>query len=224
MLERVLEEEVMDTLQDAEEYAAFDNDEVNQAFVSQALELAPKSGVVLDIGTGPADIAVLLAQRAPGLRVVAIDLGEHMLATARANVARAGLGDRIEVVRADAKKTGFSDGAFDMVISNSLVHHIPEPNELFAEMNRVMRSDAALFVKDLHRPSTMEEHARLVDTYARGCTPYQRRTFADSLHAGLTVQEVQAICAELGWRDCQVRQCSDRHWCLERRTGRAKHA
>lgn len=217
MLERVLEEEVMDTLQDAEEYSAIDNDEVNQAFVAQVLELAPRSGVVLDVGTGPADIAVLLATRAPRLRIIAIDLGEHMLATARANVARAGLGDRIEVVRADAKATPFPAESFDMVISNSLVHHIPEPRELFAEVKRLMRPGAALFVKDLHRPSSDEEHAQLVETYARGCTPYQRSTFSNSLRASLTVSEVQAICTSVGVSDCRVRRCSDRHWCLERR-------
>jgi ubiquinone/menaquinone biosynthesis C-methylase UbiE len=216
MLERVLEQEIMDSEQDAHEYAAFDNTAVNDEFVEHALTLTPTSGVVLDIGTGPGDIAVLLATRAPGLRVVAIDLGEHMLKLARANVVRAGLADRIEVLRVNAKTTGRPAASFDMVIANSLVHHMPEPLELFREMARIARPGAGIFVKDLHRPESESELQKLVDTYAAGCTPYQVQSFADSLRAGLTVEEISRICTSVGWGDVTVRRCSDRHWCVER--------
>jgi ubiquinone/menaquinone biosynthesis C-methylase UbiE len=217
MLERILEPEVMDSEQDAQEYEAIDNSAVNDEFVARALELAPPTGKVLDAGTGPGDIAVLLAQRAKGLRVVAIDLGEHMLALARKNVARAGLSDRIEIARGDVKSTGQSRGAFDMIISNSLVHHIPEPTSFLAEMKRVARPGAGLFIKDLHRPDTEAELRHLVRTYAADCTPYQQRIFGDSLHAALTVAEVQRICERLELVDVEVRRCSDRHWSIERR-------
>jgi len=186
--------------------------------VARALELAPRHGYVLDIGTGPADIAILLAQRAPGLRILAIDLGEHMLATARRNVLDAELLDRIEIRRADAKATGLPAASFDMVISNSLVHHIPEPGALFAEVARVATPSAGLFIKDLHRPETELELQQLVETYASGCTEYQRRTFRDSLHAGLTLSEVAALCARLNFPGLEIHRPSDRHWCLERRS------
>jgi ubiquinone/menaquinone biosynthesis C-methylase UbiE len=218
MIERILEQEIMDSQEDADEYASFDNSAVNDEFVARALELAPAAGAVLDIGTGPADIAVLLAQRAPALRILAIDLGEHMLRLARANVAKAGLTDRVEVRKADAKATGLPGASFDLVISNSLVHHIPEPSSLFAELARLASPRAGLFIKDLHRPETEAELERLVDTYAQGCTEYQRRAFSESLHAGLTVAEVQGICSSLGLRGVEIRRCSDRHWCLERRS------
>jgi ubiquinone/menaquinone biosynthesis C-methylase UbiE len=217
MLERVLEPEVMDTQEDADEYAAFDNTSVNEEFVGRALELAPARGAVLDVGTGPGEIAILLASRARGIKVLAIDLGEHMLSMARDNVARAGLGERVEIARADAKETGQSSGAFDMVISNSLVHHIPEPREFLAEVKRVLKPGGGLFIKDLHRPATEGELTRLVDTYAEGCSPYQRRIFADSLHAALTVEEIVALCEEVGLTGVEVRRTSDRHWSIERR-------
>ena len=218
MLERVLEPEVMDSKQDADEYASFDNSTVNEEFVSRALELAPRRGYVLDIGTGPADIARLLARRAPDLRILAIDLGEHMLAMARRNVLEAGLMDRIEIRRLDGKATGLPAASFDMVISNSLVHHIPDPARLFAEVARVARRGAGMFIKDLHRPATEQELRQLVDAYAAGCTEYQRRTFRESLHAGLTLPEVSAFCASLDLPGIELRRPSDRHWCLERRS------
>lgn len=219
MLERVLEPEVMDTQEDADEYATIDNTEVNDQFVREALELAPASGVVIDAGSGPGDIAILLAQRAPRLRVVAVDLGEHMLTMARDRVAAAGLRDRVEIVRADVKSTGRASGSFDMVLSNSLVHHIPEPLQFLAEVQRIARPAAAIFIKDLHRPETEAEHRHIVGTYARDCTPYQRRLFSDSLRAALTVAEVEAMCVGLGLAGVRVRRCSDRHWCIERSFG-----
>jgi ubiquinone/menaquinone biosynthesis C-methylase UbiE len=222
MLERVLEPEVMDSRQDADEYASFDNTAVNEEFVARALELAPAHGYVLDIGTGPADIAILLAQRAPGLRILAIDLGEHMLATARRNVLEARLLDRIEIRKADAKATGLASASFDLVISNSLVHHIPDPAKLFQELARVASPSAGLFIKDLHRPETELELQHLVDTYAIGCTEYQRRTFRESLHAGLTLSEVSSLCAALHLPGIELRRASDRHWCLERRSAARK--
>src|SRR5690348_16004598 len=217
MLERILEPEVMDSEQDAKEYQAIDNRAVNDEFVSRALELAPAKGYVLDAGTGPADIAVLLARRAKGLRILAIDLGEHMLAMARRNVQEAGLTQQIEIARLDVKSTGRAEGTFDMVISNSLVHHIPEPVQFLAEVKRVARRGGGIFIKDLHRPETEADLHRLVETYAGDDTPYQRRIFGESLHAALTVAEVKAICERVGLLDVEVRRCSDRHWCIERR-------
>jgi ubiquinone/menaquinone biosynthesis C-methylase UbiE len=217
VLERIQEQEVLDSERDALEYASFDNGAVNAEFVVRALELAPANGLVLDVGTGPGDISVLLAQRAPGLRIVAIDLGEHMLALARANVERAGLAERIAVSRRDAKATGLPPAHFDMVICNSLVHHVADPEALFRELRRVARPEAAFFIKDLHRPASKAELDQLVETYAAGCTAYQRQSFFDSLHSGLTVAEIEALCARIGWHDIDLRRCSDRHWCIERR-------
>jgi ubiquinone/menaquinone biosynthesis C-methylase UbiE len=104
-----------------------------------------------------------------------------------------------------------------MVVCNSLVHHIPDPEQLFRELKRILRPQAAVFIKDLHRPASKLELEQLVDTYARGSTAYQRQSFFDSIHAGLTVPEIQAICERIDWPDVEVRRCSDRHWCVERR-------
>jgi ubiquinone/menaquinone biosynthesis C-methylase UbiE len=217
MLERILEQEVMDSERDAAEYASFDNSAVNAEFVGHALELAPGAGLVLDVGTGPGEISILFAERAPHLRFVAIDLAEHMLELARAGVQKAALSERIELLRRDAKATGFASGRFDFVICNSLVHHVPDPEALFRELRRITRRGAGIFIKDLHRPDSRQELEQLVDTHARGCTDYQRQSFFDSLHSGLTVPEVEAICERLEWRDVRVQRCSDRHWSLERR-------
>lgn len=216
MLDRVLEPEVMDTERDALEYQAIDNTVVNLEFAERALGLCPPEGHVLDVGAGPGDIAVIMARRAPQLRITAIDLADHMLVLAQRNVERAMLENRITVRRIDAKATGYPDATFDAVVSNSLVHHIPEPLSFFREVARVGRPSAGIFIKDLLRPRSRADLDALVEHHAVGQTDYQRRLFSDSLHAALRIDEVRALCDQAGLVGVEVRQCSDRHWAIER--------
>jgi ubiquinone/menaquinone biosynthesis C-methylase UbiE len=216
MLPRTLEPEVMDSEQDAREYQAIDNDAVNADFVEAFLALAPTEGVVLDLGTGPAHIPLLLLQRSPGLRAVAVDLSTHMLDLARDNVARSGLGHRIELAARDVKNTQFPARSFDAVICNSLVHHIPDPVALFREIVRVARPGAALLIKDLLRPGSAGELEALVARYAARDTPFQRELFHHSLHAALRVEEVVNLCARAALHGVRILQSSDRHWEIRR--------
>jgi 2-polyprenyl-3-methyl-5-hydroxy-6-metoxy-1,4-benzoquinol methylase len=216
MLERTLEPEVMDTEEDAREYEAIDNSAVNADFVDHVLRIAPADGEAIDIGAGPGHVAVSLAQRAPGLRVLAVDLAESMLERARAYVERSGVRERVLVARLDAKKTGLAAGSFDLVLSNSLVHHIPSPVSFFAEVARLASANAAILIKDLHRPASDVEHRELVARYASDCSPRQRELFSDSLRAALTVGEVADMCSLAGLHGVTVRRTSDRHWAVER--------
>ena len=54
----------------------------------------------------------------------------------------------------DAKELPFSDGHFAAVISNSIIHHIPSPGGVIAEMVRVVKPTGTLFVRDLLRPDS----------------------------------------------------------------------
>ena len=212
MFPRVLEPEVMDTPEEARDYDAMDHAAVNRAFVADFLAVWDGANPILDLGTGTAQIPIELCRQSPAPRVVAVDLAEAMLAVARDNVRRAGLADRLEVRRCDAKRLPFDDGAFGAVISNSIVHHIPEPRAVLAEMVRVLAPGGALFVRDLLRPRDEAELHSLVDQHAAGANDHQRRMFADSLHAALTLEEVRERVAALGFAADGVRQTTDRHW------------
>ncbi|MFQ5798560.1 MAG: class I SAM-dependent methyltransferase, partial [Bacteroidota bacterium] len=144
MLPRVLEPEVMDTWEDAVEYDSMDFTEVNTAFAERALELAPPSGMILDVGTGSGRIPILILQRRPDFDVIAIDLSENMLKVGQQNVHRARMEEKIVFRLLDAKNLPFPDGSFDMVISNSLAHHLPDPLPFFQEVHRVLKTGAGL--------------------------------------------------------------------------------
>ncbi|HEY1959787.1 MAG TPA: class I SAM-dependent methyltransferase [Polyangiaceae bacterium] len=220
MLPRVLEPEVMDTAQEAADYDAMDNREPNERFATDCLHFA-RFANALDVGTGTALIPIAMCERAPDVRFVAVDLAEHMLALAKRNVARAGLGARIELQRVDAKRLPFADGAFETVVSNSIVHHVPDPAHALGEMNRVARR--VLFVRDLFRPESDAEVARLVALHG-GAPPAEPAALERharqvalldaSLRAALTIDEVRDLVRSIGIPPTAVSQTSDRHFTL----------
>jgi ubiquinone/menaquinone biosynthesis C-methylase UbiE len=216
MLPRILEPELMDTAEDAREYDTMDHAEVNRSFATDLLAVVPDWShgrpVFLDLGAGTGLITIELCRRAPSIRVVAVDAAVHMLALARRNIENAGLAARIEVVRADAKHLAYADESFDAVISNSIIHHIPEPRRLVAEAIRVAAPGGLLFHRDLCRPPNEQSLGQLVSKYAADATPYQRKLLADSLPAALTLEEMRGLVAEFGFARETVQMSSDRHW------------
>jgi len=93
------------------------------------LDLADGESVI-EIGCGTARNLIAVAKAWPGARCFGLDLSAEMLITARANVARAGLGDRIVLAEADA--TGFDpdalfgEAAFDRVMLSYTLSMIPD--------------------------------------------------------------------------------------------------
>jgi ubiquinone/menaquinone biosynthesis C-methylase UbiE len=217
-LVRVLEPEVMDSTDEARDYDAMDHGEVNRRFVGDLLAAqmqfsVPTNARVLDLGTGTAQIPIELCERNPLASVVAIDLAESMLQLAAENVERRGLTARIALQKIDAKGLPFADGQFAVVMSNSIVHHIPEPQSALAEAVRVLSKPGGLiFVRDLARPVDEKQVLKLVETYAAGCNDHQWSLFDASLRAALSVEEIRALVISLGFDPSTVQATSDRHW------------
>ncbi len=213
MIPRVLEPEVMDTPNDATDYDRMDHSEVNRRFASDFFSACPQpAGIILDVGTGTAQIPIEMCRQNPAVTVHAIDLADEMLKLAAANVTAAGFADRITLELANGRRLTHRDGGFAAVVSNSIIHHIPHPFECFGEMVRVCAPGGLLFVRDLLRPLSDELLEHLVSTYAAECNPHQRQLFADSLRAALTLAEVQTLLVELGFAPDTAMQTSDRHW------------
>jgi len=217
-MERVLEPEVMDTAEDAEEYDAMDFAEPNTRFAEDALALV--RGVVdaeiLDIGTGTADIPVRVLQRDPRVRIVGVDLAQEMLRVAAQKVASAGFAERCRFQLVDAKSLPFEPESFDMVMSNSIAHHIPQPIVLFEQIARVVKKGGAIIVRDLIRPPSTDEAWAIVERVSPRDTPRQKQLFFDSLCAALALDEVADLVRRAGLEGMRVAQVSDRHWTAER--------
>src|SRR6516165_11424875 len=77
----------------------------------------PVDGVILDVASGTAGVALQLAARNATehgqARVVGVDLTEPMLRQGRRRVAAAGMSDRVELVAGRAEQLPFPDAYFD---------------------------------------------------------------------------------------------------------------
>jgi ubiquinone/menaquinone biosynthesis C-methylase UbiE len=91
---------------------------------------------VLDVGTGPGDVAAEAAGR--GAEVIGIDLAAAMI-----NLA-VRLHPRLRFVIADAVSPPFEDGAFDVVVGNFTLHHIPDQPRALASWRRLLRRSGCL--------------------------------------------------------------------------------
>jgi ubiquinone/menaquinone biosynthesis C-methylase UbiE len=218
MLDRVLEPEVMDDWQEATAYDAMDFSAVNRDFALMAIDLHPQAVRVLDIGTGTAQIPIILCQEKSCYQVLGVDMAQSMLVLGRKNIEAAGLLQQIRLELADGKRLPYPNWDFDMVISNSLVHHLPDPLSFFQEVARLVKPNGAVLIRDLLRPASLAEIDRLV-AEAGDYGLRQNQLFRDSLTAAFTLAEIQDLVTAAGITDYHLSQTSERHWTLAIRGG-----
>jgi ubiquinone/menaquinone biosynthesis C-methylase UbiE len=215
-MDRILEPEVMDTWLEATAYDAMDFTAVNMAFATDAIALDPEAVKVLDMGTGTACIPILMCQQRPQYLFTGIDLAQSMLIIGQRNIEAAQLTQRIRLERVDSKRMPYPDLEFDMVVSNSLVHHLPEPLSLFQEIKRLVKIDGAILIRDLIRPENDLSVNELVTKYGGDYDPRQQQLFQDSLKAALTLAQIRELIDRAGLDGAKLAQTSELHWTLER--------
>jgi demethylmenaquinone methyltransferase / 2-methoxy-6-polyprenyl-1,4-benzoquinol methylase len=98
----------------------------------------PADGVVLDVASGTAGVALQLAARSQA-RIVGLDLTEQMLGQGLRRVAAAGLGQRIALVAGRAEQLPFPDGYFDALTFTYLLRYVQDPQATLAELARVLK-------------------------------------------------------------------------------------
>lgn len=213
MLVRDPEPELMDEPDQARAYAAADFEGPNSHFVDlYAHYIGDSAGPVLDLGCGPGDIPLRLARRYPALRVDALDGAESMLILARQALEREpDLASRVRFINGRIPDSELPHPVYDAVISNSLLHHLHEPDGLWRMICRVTRPGSGVLIMDLFRPADRESAAAIVDTYGAGEPDVLRRDFHHSLLAAFTPEEVRDQLRQAGLTGLRVDTISDRH-------------
>jgi len=222
MLPRILEPELMDEQDEVLEYDRMDHREINQLFVTDFLQYASinkrcqqaASLEVLDLGTGTALIPQVLIAHQLRCHVTAIDKGPNMIAYARKRLDEKGISHRIDVQVEDSCQLSWEANRFDAIISNSLIHHLPDPVYCFREAVRVLRPGGLLFFRDLFRPDNQAEIEQIVKRHAANETAVQQQFLRQSLEAALTLEEVEQILQSVPALQTELTQTSDRHWTL----------
>ena len=214
MIPRVLEPEAMETVEEVRQYDAMDHSAVNARFVDDFLAAhGPcRGGEILDVGTGTARIPIALAAADRQARVLALDLSDTMLAQAEMNIAAAGMTPGSASTRATPRPSRHvRPRPFEGVISNTIIHHIPDPLPALAAMAGLVASAARLWSGTSPVPIRRASQA-LTETYAGGESPEGRALFEASLNAALTLEEIRSLIKDLGLAPENVTMTSDRHW------------
>ena len=213
MMNRVLEPELMDDQEQALVYAKADFEEENQGFVDRFLEFYPEftSGHVLDLGCGPADIPIRLARALPDCRMTGVDGSAPMIALGAEAIRAAGLANHITLRCERFQETVLEERA-DAVISNSLLHHVPNALQFWYAVKKLAQPGAVVLVMDLLRPESPEAAKAIVEQYAADEPAILRRDFYNSLLASYTEDEVAAQLTEMNLSRLLIDVLDDRHW------------
>jgi len=222
-LPRVPEPEVMDDSGEVEAYssAAAQSylDAIDNTFVEHALRLVNgcERGQAIDIGTGPGQIVIKLAQRLPKWKFVGADRSANMIAQANANLTAAdgGLADRVAFQVADGNRLPFPNKNFDLILCNSVLHHLAEPGNLLAEMERLSSSGGAILLRDLRRPGLFA-YPWHVRWHGRHYAGTMRQLYRESVRSAYTVAEVQRLLDSTRLTDARVFEHGSTHLGIER--------
>jgi ubiquinone/menaquinone biosynthesis C-methylase UbiE len=207
-VKRRAEAELMDLAEEADAYCRADFSEVNAAFVDRLIALTPEAdAMALDLGCGPADIPARLVRVRPRWRVFGVDGSRAMLRHAPDSTGR----ERLHLVQADAKYLPFPDSTFDVVFSNSILHHVADPVRLWRETSRVAKPGGEIFARDLFRPPSEEAAREIVSRYAAQESEALQDEYFRSLLSAYTPEEISRQLHTAGLGHLEVARVTDRH-------------
>lgn len=90
----------------------------------------PPGGTLLEVACGTGRNLIRAGRRFPQARLYGFDISTEMLATARANIARAGMADRVTLIQGDAtafdSNAAFGLAGFDRVMVSYSLSMIPD--------------------------------------------------------------------------------------------------
>ncbi len=222
-MKRIPEPELMDEDEQARAYSDADFDEPHNRFVSLFQEIFGSDvpgRFVLDLGCGPADVTVRFAMAYPHCVVHGVDGSESMLKYGRRRLARhPDVQTRIELFCGVLPQVSLPMEHYDVIMSNSLLHHLNEPLILWESVSRYARPGSCVFIMDLMRPRISDEVDELVKRYASGEPEVLRKDFYNSLLSAFEPGEIETQLREVGMSYLTVKVVSDRHVTI---SGRAR--
>jgi len=114
--------------------------------------------------------------------------------------------------KVDGKNLPYQSEQFDLVISNSLIHHLKYPLPFLREIKRVLKPNGGIFLRDLFRPDSEEIIKGMVREIDPNFSPRQAQLFQDSLRAAFTLAEIADLIQQSGLENVKIYQSSERHW------------
>jgi len=112
------------------------------------------AGLVLDVATGTAEIALEIAKQRPNLRIVGVDFSSNMLRVGVNKVKKKGIEENIQLLMGDAKKLPFKESQFDILTVAFGIRNIREKEATLREFYSALKPGGQLIIMEFGLPTT----------------------------------------------------------------------
>ncbi len=211
-MKRLLEPELMEDECQVKAYAEADFEIPHNEFIQRLKSFIDDpdfSGTALDLGCGPGDISCRFAKAFPLCKVHAIDGSKTMLTHAKSDITP-DLAKRISFIEGILPDITLPQSSYEIIFSNSLLHHLPDPQTLWKTIKKYSRPGTRIIIMDLLRPDDTEDAQSMVNNYAANEPEILQRDFYHSLLAAFRLSEISAQLAAADL-NLNIEQISDRH-------------
>lgn len=156
--------------------------------------IAERGGDVLELGTGPGWLTIVMRRIYPLARYSVLDHSREMLEVARHNFEKEGFDD-ITCNVGVAENLGFADDSFDLITSQSMFRHLADKVAAIREAYRTVRPGGLVYFSDLVGDMDQEEKDFLCKEAPGLNGPTFLRAAVDST---ISMEEIQELLKSSG--------------------------
>jgi len=216
-MKRIPEPEIMDDIDQAKAYSNANFSTSNNLFVDfiiNKIDLNNYNNLnILDLGCGPCDIDILLAQLMPYSKIYAIDGSKAMLCEAQKNIEKHNLINQIVLINSIIPEIDININKFDIIISKDLLHHLENPDVLWKTIDRFSDKNSLIFIMDLIRPENEVEAKEIVEKVSGNEPDILKVDFYNSLLASYTIDEIKNMLYNKNF-NFEIAKAGDRHYII----------
>ncbi len=210
-MKRVPEPDLMEQKEQAHAYANADFSNSNELFLEKLFEFCSITDEtkILDVGCGDGEIPIEIYKKTKS-KITVLDGSTAMLDEFLKKMSANNIDD-IKIIQRRYEDTHLSEKSFDILISNSVLHHVKSPEKFWEKSFNLVRQQGQIVLMDLFRPSNEHELLTILDKYG-GNNPVLLNDFENSLRAAYTPYEVEVQLSSFSSISSSVKAISDRHF------------
>jgi SAM-dependent methyltransferase len=204
--------------EDARQYDEFARTTFARIYPVIADQILERTGITrgtcLDLGSGPASLAMALALLSD-LRVIALDSSPEMFALAQKNIRDRCMEDLVVPVIGDVHTIPAADATFDLVVSRGSYHFWNDLPLAFTEIRRVLKPRGIAYIGGGYGTARIRDEV-LAGRKERGIVDnpaHPARTRFRKFHAG----EIEASIESAGISDFRIISDDSGFWILLRK-------
>lgn len=214
-MKRTPEPELMTDDVQAQAYAEADFEDPHRRFIEQFIKqfgAEDNKGYVLDLGCGPGDISFRFAKTFPKCTVHGVDGSEAMLRYGHEILSKKyDIQERVKLIHGLLPGATLPRDQYDIIISNSILHHLKNPQDLWTTIKSYADRSTPIFIMDLIRPANEQIARNLVEKYAREESWILKLDYFNSFLAAYEIDEIKDQLKEANLDFLSVYQATDRH-------------